>query len=170
LIRTGWIDRTSELWIYRPVRHKTADLGKIREIPLGPRAQAILGPWLKADLDAPLFSPAEARSLFLSDRRGRRKTKVQPSQKDRRKKNPKCRPGVIYTRDSYKQAIDRACRKAGVPVFKPNQIRHAFATRIRREYGLEAAQILLGHSKADVTQIYAERNMSLAAEIARKIG
>ncbi len=29
-------------------------------------------------------------------------------------------------------------------------------TRIRNEFGLEAAQILLGHSKADVTQIYDE--------------
>jgi integrase len=57
LIRTGWIDRTGELWIYRPVRHKTAGLGKVREIPLGPKAQEVLRPWLKADPDAPLFSP-----------------------------------------------------------------------------------------------------------------
>jgi hypothetical protein len=39
LIRTGWIERTGELWLYRPVQHKTADLGKDRVIPLGPRAQ-----------------------------------------------------------------------------------------------------------------------------------
>jgi len=38
------------------------------------------------------------------------------------------------------------------------------------QYGLDAAQVILGHSKADVTQIYAERNLALAAEIARKIG
>jgi integrase len=170
LIRTGWIDRSGELWIYRPIRHKTADLGKVREIPLGPRAQEVLMPWLKADPDAPLFSPAESRAAVLKDQRARRKTKVQPSQRDRRKKNPKRRPGATYTRDSYKQAVERGCGKAGVPIFRPNQIRHAFATRIRREYGLEAAQILLGHSKADVTQIYAERNLALAAEIARKIG
>jgi integrase len=170
LIRTGWIDRTGELWIYRPVRHKTADLGQVREIPFGPRAQELLESWLKADPDAPLFSPAESRAAFLKDQRARRKTKVQPSQADRRKKNPKRKPGALYTRDSYKLAIERGCRKAGVPVFRPNQIRHAFGTRIRREFGLEAAQVLLGHSKADVTQIYAERNLTLAAEIARKIG
>jgi hypothetical protein len=35
---------------------------------------------------------------------------------------------------------------------------------------LEAAQVLLGHSKADVTQVYAERNEALAADIAVKIG
>jgi site-specific recombinase XerD len=36
-------------------------------------------------------------------------------------------------------------------------LRHTFATRVRKEHGLEAAQVLLGHSKADTTQIYAER-------------
>jgi integrase len=52
----------------------------------------------------------------------------------------------------------------------PNQLRHSFATRVRKGYGLEAAQVLLGHSKADVTQVYAERNEALAADIAVKIG
>jgi integrase len=52
----------------------------------------------------------------------------------------------------------------------PNQIRHTVATRVRREYGLEAAQVLLGHAKADVTQIYAEKNQTLAAEVAALVG
>jgi integrase len=52
----------------------------------------------------------------------------------------------------------------------PNQLRHTYATKVRREHGLEAAQVLLGHSKADVTQIYAEKNEALAVGIAAKIG
>ena len=44
------------------------------------------------------------------------------------------------------------------------------ATRVRKEFGLEAAQVLLGHSRADVTQVYAERNEALAVEVAAKIG
>ena len=52
----------------------------------------------------------------------------------------------------------------------PNQLRHSFATRVRKQHGLEAAQVLLGHSRADVTQIYAERNEELAATVAAKIG
>jgi len=52
----------------------------------------------------------------------------------------------------------------------PYQLRHAFATRVRKEHGLEAAQVLLGHSRADVTQVYAERNEQLAATVAAKIG
>ena len=52
----------------------------------------------------------------------------------------------------------------------PNQLRHSFATHVRKHHGLEAAQVLLGHSKADVTQIYAEKNEALAVGIAAKIG
>jgi integrase len=52
----------------------------------------------------------------------------------------------------------------------PNQLRHTFATRVRKDYGLEAAQVLLGHARADVTQVYAERNEQLAAEIVAKLG
>jgi integrase len=52
----------------------------------------------------------------------------------------------------------------------PNQLRHAFATRVRKEHGLEAAQVLLGHARADVTQVYAERNQQLASEVVARIG
>jgi site-specific recombinase XerC len=52
----------------------------------------------------------------------------------------------------------------------PNQLRHSAATEIRRRFGLEAAQTVLGHSKADVTQVYAERDYALAANVARQIG
>jgi integrase len=52
----------------------------------------------------------------------------------------------------------------------PNQLRHTFATRVRKQHGLEAAQVLLGHARADVTQVYAERNEQLAASVAVMIG
>jgi integrase len=62
----------------------------------------------------------------------------------------------------------RAWRKAHR--WHPNQLRHAFATRVRKAHGLEAAQVLLGHTRADVTQVYAERNEGLAATIAASVG
>lgn len=52
----------------------------------------------------------------------------------------------------------------------PHQLRHNYATHVRKQYGLEAAQILLGHSTADVTQVYAERDMDRATQVAAKIG
>jgi integrase len=168
---TGQIDRAGNLWLYSPTSHKTSHHGKDRIIPLGPRAQEALAPWLKADPKKPLFSPIEATEAQYARRRATRKTPHTPSSRARiRKRDPKRKPREYYDKNSYKQAIERACLRAGVPVFKPNQIRHSYATRVRREYGLEAAQVLLGHSKADVTQVYAERDLALASDIAAKIG
>jgi site-specific recombinase XerC len=58
----------------------------------------------------------------------------------------------------------------GVPVWSPNQLRHARATELRRNYGLEAAQTVLGHREADVTQLYAERDFELAKQIMQAVG
>jgi integrase len=67
-------------------------------------------------------------------------------------------------------AIQRACRRAGIPAFSPHQIRHTRATMIRRRYGLEGAKAVLGHTDTKITEIYAERNVELATRIMREIG
>ena len=171
VMTTGQIDRTGELWVYRPDRHKTADIGKEREILLGARAQGILKPWLKADPDAPLFSPVESVEARNAERRKNRKTPKGPwARARRRKKNPKRPPRLWYDKNAYGRAVRRACLKAGVPVWSPNRLRHSLATRVRQCYGLEAAQVILGHAKADITQVYAESNRALAQRVMREIG
>jgi integrase len=57
-----------------------------------------------------------------------------------------------------------------VPHWHPNQLRHTFATAARRQFGLEAAQVALGHAQADVTQVYAERDLTLALKVAAEVG
>jgi integrase len=57
-----------------------------------------------------------------------------------------------------------------VPHWHPNQIRHSFATTVRRKHGLEAAQVMLGHAKANMTEVYAEKNLDLAEQIALDVG
>ena len=52
----------------------------------------------------------------------------------------------------------------------PHQLRHNAATRLRREYGLEAAQVILGHKTLAVTEIYAEKNVAKAREIMGAVG
>jgi integrase len=47
----------------------------------------------------------------------------------------------------------------------PHQLRHNAATRLRKQYGLEAAQVILGHRTLSVTEIYAEKNVAKAREI-----
>jgi integrase len=80
------------------------------------------------------------------------------------------KPGKCYGKDSYIKAIARACEKAGIPKWSPNQLRHRAATEIRRQFGLEACRTILGHSTSDVTQIYAERDFDAARSVMAKIG
>lgn len=54
--------------------------------------------------------------------------------------------------------------------WSPNRLRHSRGTEVRRLFGLEAAQVSLGHSTADVTQVYAERDEELAKHVAREAG
>jgi integrase len=213
-VRLAALDRSGQVWNYRPGQHKTSHRGKRRVLAIGPKAQQVLlacikircpicgnegrpprmgcrdnaicgpcademddrgicGPWPRFEAqpaDAYLFSPAVATQERYADMRARRKTKVQPSQISRAAKKPKKKPGQRYSVESFNRAVARACEAAGVESWHPHQLRHAHATEVRRRYGLEAAQVALGHSQADVTQIYAERDLSLAERVAREIG
>lgn len=164
------LDTSEGVWLYRPMRHKTAWRGKPRVIAIGPAAQAVLGEFMTPAAEAYLFSPAQAVGELRARQRAERKSKVTPSQTSRKKKNPKKRPGERYTHRSYDQAIRKACKKAGVPHWHPNQLRHTFATAVRKRFGLEAAQVGLGHARADVTQVYAEADIELATTVAQEIG
>lgn len=148
-VRRCDLDEAATPWIYTPDSHKGEHHGIDRKIPIGPRAQNLLIAWfVPDDPEAYLFHP-----------RGRGR-------------GPSARvdPRKRYAPDSYCQAVARACNKAGVPRWHPNQLRHTFGTLVRARYGLEASQVSLGHAKADVTQIYAERDLKKAAEIAAEIG
>jgi integrase len=167
-LTTGQIDRTGDPWIYRPVQYKNAARGKDRVIPISPQAQEVLGPWLKADPNGILFSPREASQRFHEACMKPHRTDGQRAKK--RQRAPQRVPGEVYNKNSYRQAIERACLRAGVPIFQPNQIRHSFGTRVRHELGIEAAQPLSGHANANTTKIYAEKNTALARDVEGQIG
>ena len=116
-----------------------------------------------------------------AERRAARRTPMTPSQRARRpKKRPKKAPRVRYGVDSYGRAItagiikanaDRAARgEPVIPHWHPHQLRHSAATAMRREFGVDVARILLGHSSVLVTEIYAELDAIKAIEATRKIG
>jgi integrase len=63
-----------------------------------------------------------------------------------------------------------ACKKAGVPQWTPNQLRHTAGTEIRNKYGIEYAQAALGHTDAKTTEIYAKASYEKAEKVAREIG
>jgi integrase len=106
------LDMTGRIWVYRPESHKTLHHGHQREIYLGPRAQEIVRPFLKTDVQAYLFSPADAREDRFRVLRQNRKSKVQPSQQCRRKRRPNKQPGEHYDVPSYRRAIADACARA----------------------------------------------------------
>ena len=143
-------DRRESPWTWRP-RHKTEYRGSELVVYVGPKAQAVLARYMTGGF---LFKPrAQAKNG---------------------------RYGKHYTSGSYRQAIERAIKRVNlrrakdkkppIPDWNPHQLRHSRATIIRAAYGLEAAQASLGHGTADVTQIYAERNLGLARRIAADIG
>ena len=174
------IDMESDIWVYEPHEHKNKWRGHERKIPLGPKAQVLLRPFLDRPLTTYFFSPKEAEEWRYAELRNNRKTPLTPSQRKRRpKRRPKKAPGDRYKTSSYSQAISYGIKKANkdrkgkeppIPHWFPLQLRHTRATEVRREYGLDAAQVTLGHARADVTQVYAERNLALATQIARERG
>ena len=73
-------------------------------------------------------------------------------------------------RATASDAIKKACRELSIPIFTAHWLRHTAATRIREDYDLDAAQVTLGHSKADTTELYAGLNLKKAIEVARDAG
>jgi integrase len=166
------LDRSGDVWIYQPESHKTEHHHRKRLIFVGPKAQEVILRYLARDAQAHCFRPCDSEAKRLAENERNRKTprscgNVRGSNV---KSKPKRKPGTKYTSDSYRRAIHRACDKAGIDRWSPNRLRHSTATEVRREFGLEGAQIILGHASADVSQVYAERDIAKGVEIARKIG
>jgi integrase len=174
--------------------HKTAWRGQQRVVALGPKAQEVLRPWLRLNLTEYLFQPREAMAAYRAERRRKRKTKVPPGQQQPRKARPRKAPRERYTNATYAQAISKgvlaanraaacevckklrpadrceACKAAALPHWHPNQLRHTAATKIRREYGLDTARVVLGHRSPQVTELYAELDVGKAVEVMGKLG
>jgi integrase len=154
-LRACDIDRTGDVWVYRVTDevNKTEHHDRDRTVYLGPKAQAILKPWLEQFPDGPLFRPKGwNRAKFTKPRKTLRRV----------------RPQFMVT--TYWMAVRDACRKAKVEPWHPNQLRHNAATRLRRDYGLDAARIVLGHADVKTSEIYAERDMCKAIEVMREVG
>jgi integrase len=170
-LRPRDLDRTGPVWAYRPGGHKTEHHGHDRVIFLGRKARAVLAPWLRGvKNDDHVFSPRRATDLANAAKRKKRKTKVQPSQAYRRKANPVRAPGACYRTSSYDHALTKARAKAGVERWTLHQLRHSFGTRARAKYGVEAAQVAMGHATMSAAQIYAEKNLEQARRIAQQMG
>lgn len=191
IMRGRDLDTAGKIWIYRPESHNTQHHGYDRIVDLGPRARKIVKPFLKPDVDAYLFSPVDAEAERRSAQHAKRTTPMKYGNRPgtNRKRKPKRTPRDRYYVSSYRRAIQRACDVADakakadsieagkeptaeriVPRWHPHQLRHNFATRIRKQYGVEAARILLGHKSTAVTELYAEVDRGRVREIVAGVG
>lgn len=191
-IRRSEIDTGGAIWLYRPTHHKTAHRGKARVIAIGPKAQVVLREFFTPAIDAYLFSPRRAVEEIRDECIAKDVRKPRPATVEHYDAISyghaiarACElafplpPAIARLEDeSLKQWRTRLTPEQTAEVkmwrkghgWHPNQLRHGYATRIRKAHGLEAAQVVLGHSKADVTQIYAERNLDLAVKVAAAVG
>lgn len=215
-MRSSDIEMSGDVWTYTPRHHKTAHHGHARIIPLGPKAQAVVEPFLRVDEPhAFIFSPVNAERRRRDELHAMRITPAGQGNHrgSNRVRRPERRPGERYTPGSYARAIREGVAKAFPPPaeiargkvptgpnrtrwetvaewharigaagvkrlrehaasvhWHPHQLRHTAATYLRKVHGVEAAQVMLGHSQLSATEIYAERNTDKAIEIARKWG
>jgi integrase len=198
MIRPCDIDRSGDVWLYRPARHKTAHHGHSRVVFIGEKAQAILLRYLARGAEDFCFRPSDSEAKRRAKAHAFRRTPLSCGNVpgSNRRKKPRKTAGDCYDPRSYHAAIGYGCRKAfphpalskirpskltaeqkaelakwrSEHRWAPNQLRHAAATEVRRQFGLEAAQVVLGHSRADVTQVYAERDLAKGVLVAKAIG
>ncbi len=185
------INMAGEVWVYTVPTHKTAWRGQERKVYLGPRTQKIIRPFLKTNLAAYLFSPADSLLQIFEARHKARKTPLSYGNRPgtNRKKSPKKQAGTVYNTHSYRRAVTygiQAANKARlaeaaaegidpdevllIPHWHPHQLRHNAGTNLRREHGIEVARIILGHRSAAITETYAEIDHARAIEVMAKIG
>lgn len=156
------------IWVYRPAEHKTAWRGHRKAVAFGPRAQAVLAPFLDGRaLDKPCFSPAEEVVAVLAARRAKAKA---PRRVTRGRVRPGRTPGECYNVAAYGRRIARACVLADVPVWSPHQLRHLAEVEIERAFDLDAARAVLGHRDPRITLRYGKQDLEKAAKVAAAMG
>lgn len=181
-LRMADITTSGTVWTFTPARHKTMYRGHSRVVYLGPQAQEILRPWLRTDLAAYLFSPAEAEAHRRHQQHLARKTPLSCGNRPGTNKKSKVRKtaGDAYTTSSYLHAVKYGIKRCNqerakqelseIPSWHPHQLRHNAATYFRKQHGLKIARVLLGHKHATMTELYAEADTARAMEVVGKIG
>ena len=138
------IDTSRTPWVYRPPFFKTQWRGMVRAVLIGPRARQALARYRDADFDGYPFSPARIIASGIRLANGRNKRCKRPPEV---MASIPTRRGIrCWNSGTYVTAIRAYCNHSGAPGWTPNQIRHSFATQVRRDFGIAKAGYLLGHS------------------------
>lgn len=170
------LEHDGDIWLYRPTTHKGEHHSKVRVVPVGPSAQAILRPYIdRRKMTEFVFLPEDAHRERLEQIGFAEVTAYQMSRST-------FKPGRKFRADTYYNKIAYACDRAFDPKgerrarrdyshrWHPHRLRHNAATRYRQVLGIEAASDVLGHSSFNTTLIYAERAITRMKEVARVAG
>jgi integrase len=154
------INQSDDIWIYEPFEHKTEHKKKRRLIAVRKNAQKILEKYRYRPENEFIFSPRETMKIVRERKTGTKLTKS--GLRNLLQYNEK------YPIRSYENAIKTAAKKAGVPAWAPNQMRHRFATDTDNVTNRETALSLLGHAKKETTEGYIDQDaekIKLAARL-----
>lgn len=156
-LQRGDIDCTGPVWSAVIREHKLEYRGIQRTLYFGPRAQAVLRPFLLRSEDSYLFSPIEAES----ERHANCDTH-RPEGKPRNPKKTQRVIGYFYDHTGLAKAIRRVCDANDIPRWTPYQLRHTACTMIEASSDMETARAVLGHATMDTTAIYLHKDAKAA--------
>lgn len=157
-LTTGGIDRSGATWVAVLSDHKTCHRGRERRLHFGPQAQLILSRYLSADPGKPLFT-VRRTSFTRAITRACEIAFGMPE--ELRKPSKKVTPARLA--EIRRQASEWRQEH----VWTPHWLRHTAAAHYREACGLDAAQAVLGHASADMTERYSGlANQRAAAAVA----
>jgi len=141
------VDRSGDVWLYTvaPGVNKNEHRDKPQRYWIGPKAQAILGPYLDRS------APGQRVWRFPPKGRGTVETAVR--------------------RPAYAEFVRVACDRAGVPRWHPHQLRHTRATDVAREYESNAAAAaVIGDTPEVAAAVYVDPADLVRRRIAKEMG
>jgi len=157
-LRWSHIDRSRTPWVYHvpAAANKNewrGELGQPRVVCLGPKAREILERHQGADIP---FSPMRSMAEYIAAHSAAAAHPLSDAAKEKRRAAHVPRVlGDRWTTDAYTKTIRAACEKAGITPWGANRLRHAFGTEVRRQFGLDAAKAVLGHTDGGcITDVY----------------
>ena len=177
----GNIDRSGEIWVYRPTTHKNRWRGQSRVIALGKPEQEILDRRMVGkENDDYIFTRAEAMQERKAKKKASRKPRRTPSPMAWDKagaEKPKRQYRDSLTSEMYCKAVTNTIAavnaqlpdgQKGIPHWTPYCLRHAAITEIIKTDGIDAARAVAGQESVNVTMIYNHADGLIAEEQAKK--